>query len=422
MSMDSKTNPFDNAVELFMKYAAPLEIDKRYPGENLTSRLTQPDKGISFRLSIKMDDGSVNVYQAYRVQFNDDRGPYKGGVRFHPAVTYDEVKALAFWMYLKTAVVNIPLGGAKGGIRVDYKKMKTNERERLTKKYARVLRYDIGQERDIPAPDVNTGQTEMAWMMDEWRMLLGNYQRGVITGKPVDLGGSLGRESATGKGTVIVAREAAKDMGLNLRDCSAAIQGYGNAGYYAAKDLVAAGAKVIAVSDSKGGIFSNDGLDVESVKKHKAKTGSVIGYKKAKQITNDELLALKCDILIPAALENVLHKGNAGNVKAKIVGEAANGPTTPKADEIMHRNGVVVAPDILANAGGVTVSYFEWVQNRQELYWELDEVNAKLEKVMVNSYRNVADLARQHGASLREAAYRIAIDRVVKAAMERGVQ
>jgi len=420
--MDERNGIFDGAVNVFVKYAQPMEIDKRYPGDNLIKRLTSPDRCITLRLSVRMDDGRTEVYEGYRVQFNDDRGPYKGGLRFHPDVTLDEVKALAFWMYLKTAVVDIPLGGAKGGICVDYKSLADGEKERLTKKFTRVLRYDIGQERDIPAPDVNTGPREMAWMMDQWRALVGNYQRGVITGKPVDLGGSLGRDSATGRGAVLTIREAAKDLGLDLGKSTAVVQGYGEVGRWTAFDLAELGVKVIAVSDTKGGALNRDGLDVRALADHKRRTGSVVGFPGSKRISAEELLSTECDVLVPAALENAIHEGNAADVRARIIAEGANGPTTPAADEALHSRGVLVVPDILANAGGVTVSYFEWVQNRQEMYWTLQEVETRLEQTMVKSYRTVADLARQHNVSLREAAYRIAIDRVASAAVARGVQ
>jgi glutamate dehydrogenase/leucine dehydrogenase len=337
-------------------------------------------------------------------------------------VTLDEVTALAFWMYVKTAVVDVPFGGAKGGIAVDYQSLSRAEKERLTKKFAIMLRNDVGENTDIPAPDVNTGQQEMAWMVDAWRMSSGGFNRASVTGKPIDLGGSLGRTEATGKGTVITLIEAAKDMGIDPRGATAVIQGWGNAGQYAALELEKFGSKVIAVSDSRAAIVNRDGLDVGALIDHKRRTGSVAAFKGSKPVEHNALLSIECDFLIPAALENAITTDNAANIRTRIISEAANGPTTPDAGDILHDRGICVVPDVLANSGGVLVSYFEWVQNRQEYYWSAQEVSDRMTAKMVSAYRAVADRAKADDCSLRQAAYEIAIERVVKASSERGVQ
>ena len=413
---------FDRARALFLEYARPLKLDEKYPGRSLPQRLTSPDKCIDLRLSLQMDDGSVKVLKAYRVQFNDDRGPYKGGLRFHPRVDMEEVKALAFWMYLKTAVVDIPFGGAKGGIQVDYKALSDAEKERLTKRFALRLSNDIGAETDIPAPDVNTGPREMAWILDASRMTKGSYHRGIVTGKPIDMGGSQGRTEATGMGAVITLVEAARDMGIDPAGATASIQGFGNVGQYAALELVARGGRVVAVSDSRAAVYDSAGLDIPSLMRHKDSAGCVAGFPGAKAIELPEVLALDCDFLIPAALEDSITIDNAGDVNAKIISEGANGPTTAEAAERLFKKGVRVVPDVLANAGGVTVSYFEWVQNREEYYWPRDQVIERLTERLVDSYRQTADRAKENRSSLRQAAYAIAIERVVHAARARGVQ
>lgn len=413
---------FGQARSLFLKYAEPLALDKTYPGQSLPDRLVVPDKSIIFRLSLQRDDGSIQLFNAYRVQFNDERGPYKGGIRFHPQVTLDEVTALAFWMYLKTAIVDVPFGGAKGGIAVDYKSLSRAEQERLTKKFAIMLHNEIGENTDIPAPDVNTGPQEMAWMVDAWRMGSGGFHRGSVTGKPIDLGGSLGREEATGKGSVITLLEAARDMGIDPQGGTAVIQGWGNAAQFAALELATHGAKLIAASDSRSAVLNRDGLDVPALIEHKRKTGRVAGFPGGEPIEGDALLGVPCDFLIPAALENAITTQNASNIQARIISEAANGPTTPEAADILFDRDIRVVPDVLANAGGVLVSYFEWVQNRQEYYWTHEEVSERMTRKMVAAYRTVAERADTDKCSLRQAAYEIAIERVVKAALERGVQ
>ena len=413
---------FDVAKEHFYRYAEVLDLDKRYPNENLTGRLTEPDRSTEFRLSIKRDDGSVLVCRGYRVQFNDDRGPYKGGIRFHPVVNLEEVKALAFWMYLKTAVVDVPFGGAKGGVTVDYQQLSDPEKERLAKRYATILLHEIGSERDIPAPDVNTSEREMAWIMDIWRMLHGRYQRGIVTGKPIAMGGSQGRATATGRGVVFCIEEAAKEMGMDLKTASAAVQGFGNVGGSAARFLDELGVKVRAVSDVAGAIRNPEGLDIKALQRHIAEGGTLTDFPGSEAIARDDLFFEDVDILVPAALENAITAENAPRIRAKLLAEGANGPTTPEAADILHEKNVRVIPDILCNAGGVTVSYFEWVQNRQEFYWTAEKVDEELREIMVRAYTAVRREADAHHCGLREAAYRIAIGRVAEAAARRGVQ
>jgi glutamate dehydrogenase/leucine dehydrogenase len=417
------SDAFEMAKQHFFRYSKPMDLPGRYPGCDILRHLTTPDRSIELRLTFHRDDGSLHVCEAYRVQFNDDRGPYKGGIRFHPIVDLSETKALAFWMYLKTAVVDIPFGGAKGGVAVDYQKLSLSEKERLTKRYAVVLLDDIGPEKDIPAPDVNTGEREMGWILDEWRMIHGRYQRGVVTGKPVSMGGSAGRREATGRGVVYVLTEAGKDMGLDIGSCTAAVQGFGNVGSTAALLLAEGGARVQAVSDVSAALFNENGLNVQDIYRHTQAGMPLAEYSgKCEKIARDELLELKVDVLVPAALEGAITEQNAPRVKAKLIAEGANGPVTPAAVDILRDRKVQVIPDILANAGGVTVSYFEWVQNRQEFYWPLDRVNQELHGVMVRAYRQVADLAQKENTTLREAAYRIAIERVAEAAVRRGAQ
>lgn len=413
---------FDLAKEHFSRYARLLNLEGLYPHADIARRLTEPDRSIEFRLSLKMDNGSILISRGYRVQFNDDRGPYKGGIRFHPDVDLEEVKALAFWMYLKTAVVDIPFGGAKGGVAIDYQKLSLSEKERLTKRYATILGDDLGSEKDIPAPDVNTGEREMAWLMDAWRMIHGRYQRGVVTGKPVAMGGSLGRVSATGRGVVFCIEEAARDMHLDLNRATAAVQGFGNVGSYAAQFLAALGVKIVAISDVRGAIRNPAGFDIVALQKHVRKGGALAAFPGACSIAREDLFAENVDILIPAALENAITITNAGGIKARLIAEGANGPMTPEASELLSSKGIIIIPDILCNAGGVTASYFEWVQNRQEFYWTAEKVDNELQAVMLRSYRAVADEAIRNACTLREAAYRIAIQRVAEAAVRRGVQ
>jgi len=412
---------FDLAKQYFQRYATPMDLPRRY-GSSILEHLTTPDRAIEFRLTIQRDDGTLQICRAYRVQFNDDRGPYKGGVRFHPQVDMAETKALAFWMYLKTAVVEIPFGGAKGGVAVNYQALSLLEKERLTKRYAMILADDLGPNKDIPAPDVNTGEREMGWMLDSWRMIHGRYDRGVVTGKPLSLGGSAGRREATGRGVVINITEAARDMGMNLAEATAAVQGYGNVGETSARLLHDAGVRVVAVSDAHGAILNRKGLNIPTLSAH-VKAGQPLNkFPEAEAIDRDSLLTLEVDILVPAALENAITEKNGAQVRAKLIAEGANGPVSPAAVDMLADRKIVVIPDILCNAGGVTVSYFEWVQNRQEFYWPLDRVNSELADVMKRAYRRVADLSQSLKIPLREAAYRIAIEQVADAAVRRGVQ
>ncbi|HEU5450812.1 MAG TPA: Glu/Leu/Phe/Val dehydrogenase, partial [Terriglobales bacterium] len=367
------------------------------------------------------DDGSVKVFEGYRVQHNSTRGPCKGGIRYHPEVTIDEVKALASWMTWKCATVNIPFGGAKGGITCDPRRMSKDELERLTRRYAYEISPFIGPDTDIPAPDVYTDGQVMAWIMDTYSMTRGHITPAVVTGKPVFLGGSQGRNEATARGCFFVIQAAAKVANIDLKKATVAIQGFGNAGSIAAELLHEYGSRIIAVSDSRGGIVSRKGLDIQKLIQHKEETGSVAGFAGSQPIRSDDLLQLDCDILIPAALENQITSRNADDIRARIVAEAANGPTTPAADKILHEKGIMVLPDILANAGGVTVSYFEWVQDLQELFWDEDDVNRKLEKVMVRAFDDVYKCATRHRVPMRMGAYITAIERVAAATRARGI-
>lgn len=376
---------------------------------------------IHVSLPVRMDNGSIKVFRGFRVQYNDARGPTKGGIRFHPEETIDTVRALAAWMTWKCALLDLPLGGAKGGVICNPKQMSQGELERLSRLYIDRIWQFIGPEKDIPAPDVYTNPQIMAWMMDEYSKIVGKNQFGVITGKPLGIGGSAGRDDATARGGLYTIREAAKECGIDLMKATVAIQGYGNAGYNAAslcKTLF--GSEIVAISDSKGGIFSKKGLDPEAVLEHKAKTGSVINFPDTRPISNESLLELDVDILIPAALENVITDSNAPKIKAKIVAELANGPTTPEADDILYKKGVHVIPDFLCNAGGVTVSYFEMVQNFYMYYWEEKEVHERLDKKMTTAYHSVLDASKEYGINMRQAAYVVAVKRVVEAMKLRG--
>ncbi|HET6266825.1 MAG TPA: Glu/Leu/Phe/Val dehydrogenase [Acidobacteriota bacterium] len=409
-------NPFFIAQQQFDTAAEFLKLPK-----DVAEVLKRPKRQLIVSIPIKMDDGSIHVFEGYRVQHNIARGPAKGGIRYHPNVTLDEVKALASWMTWKCATVNIPYGGGKGGVVCDPKQMSEGELERMTRRYASEILMIIGPDRDIPAPDVYTDAQTMAWIMDTYSMTKGYSSLGVVTGKPVALGGSLGRHEATARGCFFVTQEAARVIGLNLNQSTAAIQGFGNAGSLLAKFYHEAGVKVIAVSDTGGGIYNSNGLNIPQVFAHKEKTGHVIGFPEADTISNEKLLELKCDILGPCALENVLTAANAARVQAKIIAEAANGPTTPGADKILFGNGIVVLPDILANAGGVTVSYFEWVQDLQGFFWDEDNVNQHLQRIMTSSFKDVHKTSQKFKVDLRTAAYILAIDRVASATKVRGL-
>lgn len=409
-------NPFRIAMHQFDTAAEKLNLNA-----GLREVLRSPRRALTLSLPIKMDDGTIKVFQGFRVQHSNARGPCKGGIRYHPNVSFDEVQALASWMTWKCATVNIPFGGAKGGIICDPHRLSKGELERLTRRFAYEISDFIGPDRDIPAPDVYTDAQVMAWIMDTYSMTRGHSVPGVVTGKPTFLGGSFGRNEATARGCVYVTRCACELSGTDYKKATAAIQGFGNAGSIVAELLHKIGMKVIAVSDSHGGIVNLNGLDVPKVVAHKNKTGSVAHFPGATPISSEELIELQCDVLVPAALENQITAANAHLVQAKIVAEAANGPTTPAADRILYERGVFVIPDILANAGGVTVSYFEWVQDLQELFWDRDEVNRKMEKIMGTAFADVHMTAKNYKADLRTGAYILAIDRVAKATESRGI-
>ncbi|MFM8730283.1 MAG: Glu/Leu/Phe/Val family dehydrogenase [Candidatus Limnocylindrus sp.] len=404
------------AQQQFDLAAKRLNLD---PG--IAAVLREPRRQLTVHFPVRMDDGTTRVFEGHRVQHNLGRGPAKGGIRFHQDVNVDEVKALAMWMSWKCAVMDLPYGGGKGGVTVDPKQLSVGEIERLTRRFTTEISVIIGPESDIPAPDVNTNSQTMAWMMDTYSMHAGHTVPGVVTGKPIALGGSKGRNEATARGAVICVREAASKIGLNLKGATVVVQGYGNAGSIAAKLIADLGAKVIAVSDSSGGIHNPSGLDLAAVGAHKKKTGSVVGLAGATPVSNQAILEIPCDVLIPAALENQITAENAAKIKTKIVAEAANGPTTPEADEILFANGAMLIPDILCNAGGVTVSYFEWVQDLNRDFWEEEEVNLRLEKKMVRAFNEVYDMAQEQKSHLRTGAYLLSVKRVADAMSVRGI-
>jgi glutamate dehydrogenase (NAD(P)+) len=368
-----------------------------------------------------MDNGQVKVFQGYRVQHNVARGPAKGGIRYHPNVTLDEVKALAMWMTWKTATANIPFGGAKGGIICDAKRMSKAELERMTRRYCAEILPIVGPDKDIPAPDVYTDAQTMAWFMDTYSAAVGHSEFACVTGKPISLGGSEGRNEATARGCLFVVEEACKVKKMNLRGATVAIQGFGNAGSIAARLFTEKKAKVIAISDSRGGVHNSRGIDPYKAARYKERSGTVVGMPGTSRISNEDLLTMKCDILIPAALETVITLNNADQIKAKIVAEAANGPTTPHADEALAKRGIMVLPDVLANSGGVTTSYFEWVQDLQGFFWSEAEVNAKLETVMRRAFQEVHETSRKNHVHMRTGAYMLAVGRVADATVVRGL-
>ena len=409
-------NPHRIAQIQFDIAAEYLKLD---PG--LRQILRTPKRVLEVSIPTKMDNGQVKVFTGYRVQHNVARGPAKGGIRYHPNVTLDEVKALATWMTWKCAAVNIPFGGGKGGVICDPKRMSKAELERMTRRYASEILPLIGPEQDIPAPDVYTDSQTMAWIMDTYSMTKGYSTLGVVTGKPVSIGGSEGRREATARGCLVVTEEACKVKKMSLRGASVAIQGFGNAGSLVARLFTEKKAKVIAISDSRGGVFNSRGIDPLKAMRYKERAQTVVGMPGTSRISNDDLLTMKCDILVPAALENVITLNNVEQIKAKIVSEAANGPTTPHADEVLARRGIVVLPDILANAGGVTASYFEWVQDLQSFFWPMEEVNGKLESVMRRAFLEVHEMARKHRTHMRTGAYVLAVGRVADATLVRGL-
>jgi glutamate dehydrogenase (NAD(P)+) len=409
-------NPYRIAQIQFDIAAEYLKLD---PG--VRQILRAPKRVLEVSIPTKMDNGQIKVFTGYRVQHNVVRGPAKGGIRYHPNVTLDEVKALATWMTWKTATVNIPFGGGKGGVICDPKRMSKPELERMTRRYASEILPIIGPEQDIPAPDVYTDAQTMAWIMDTYSMTKGYSTLGVVTGKPVSIGGSEGRKEATARGCLAIIEEACKLKKMSLRGASVAIQGFGNAGSLVARLFAEKKARVIAISDSRGGVFNTRGIDPLKAMRYKERSGTVVGMPGTSRISNDDLLTMKCDILIPAALENVITLNNVDQIKAKIVAEAANGPTTPHADEILARRGIALLPDILTNAGGVTVSYFEWVQDLQSFFWSEAEVNAKLESVMRRAFQEVHETARKHRVHMRTGAYILAVGRVADATLARGL-
>jgi glutamate dehydrogenase (NAD(P)+) len=416
VSPQENLNPSDIAREQFNIAADLLNLD-----ESMRGILSVPKRQLLVSIPVKMDNGTVRVFEGFRVQYNIARGPAKGGIRYHPDVTLDEVKALAAWMTWKCATVGIPYGGGKGGVRVDPHLLSQGELERMTRRYAVEIAPIIGAHIDIPAPDVYTNEQTMAWIMDTISMMTGGAQLGIVTGKPIALGGSLGRAEATARGCQFTIREACKVLGINLNGARVAVQGFGNAGSIAARLLHEDGAKIIAVTDTKGGIFNPNGFDPAAALKHKEETGSVIGFKDTEFISNADVLTLACEILVPAALENQINLDNAHLIKARIVAEAANGPVTPGADRVLFDKGIFDIPDILANAGGVTVSYFEWVQDQYGFFWTDKEVNQYLEKTMVNAFHEVYEKAQQYKVHLRTGAYCLAVSRVAEATRIRGI-
>lgn len=443
---EEEKNPFKIAQQQLENVAKFIEIKK-----GILEFLKWPQRELSVNFPVRMDNGEIKVFNGYRVQHNNARGPNKGGIRYHPNVSLDEVRALAMWMSWKCAVVGIPFGGAKGGVICNPKEMSAAELERLTRRFTTEISLIIGPEKDIPAPDVYTTPDTMAWIMDTYSMIKGYSVPGVVTGKPVHVGGSLGRNEATGRGCMFTIREALKHLeykiiepekwketcaecsqkinivdgdegaGLRIDNATVAVQGFGNVGSISARLLHEKGAKIVAVSDSRGGIYSKEGLDIHYVLEHKSKTGSVIGIDGTESLDQQQILEVDCDILIPAALENQITESNADNIKSKIVAEAANGPTTPEADKILYEKNIFMIPDILANAGGVTVSYFEWVQGLQQFFWSERDVNVKLRSIMVNAFSDVLAKYKENDTDMRTAAYIVAVDRVADAIMHRGI-
>jgi glutamate dehydrogenase (NAD(P)+) len=412
----AEENPFEAMMSRFDYAAQRLSLD---PG--LYKVLRAPEKQIIVSVPIVRDNGEVDVYTGYRVLYNTSRGPAKGGIRFDTTVTLDEVTALAAWMTWKCAVVNIPFGGAKGGVACDPFQLSNIELERITRRYTSAIIETLGPDSDVPAPDVNTNERVMAWIMDTYSMHKRHTVTAVVTGKPVEMGGSLGRREATGRGCMIVTREALKRLRMPVEGTRVAIQGFGNVGSVAAQLMENLGMSVVAVSDKSGGIYNPKGLKIRDVLQHSRQRRFLTDYKNADHITNEELITLDCEVLVPAAMENVITSHNASAIKARIICEGANGPTTANADKILEANGVFVIPDILANAGGVTVSYFEWVQDRGGYFWDEDTVNQRLERIMVESFEEVAGMAGRHGINLRIGAYMLAIERVAAVHRLRGM-
>jgi glutamate dehydrogenase (NAD(P)+) len=404
-------------------YIAQVERVTPYLGHlsKWVDTLKRPKRALVVDIPVELDNGTVAHFEGFRVQHSLSRGPGKGGVRFHPDVTLDEVMALSAWMTVKNAAVNLPYGGAKGGIRIDPKKYSRNELERITRRYTSEIGFIIGPDKDIPAPDVGTSEREMAWMMDTYSMNIGSTATGVVTGKPISLGGSLGRREATGRGVMFATREAAKRIGLDLKGARVVVQGFGNVGGVAAKLLSDMGAKIVAVQDATGTVMNENGFDVNALLAHCANGAPITSAANVTPISADEFWNVPCDVLIPAALESQVTAERARKTTAKLVVEGANGPTVPEADDILRERGILVVPDVIANAGGVTVSYFEWVQDFSSFFWSETEINARLEKIMVDALNSVYDVAEKHKISLRTAAFVIACSRVLEARERRGL-
>jgi glutamate dehydrogenase (NAD(P)+) len=414
--IQKELNPLENARLQFEEAAQRLKLDPSF-----VQIIKEARRATIVKLPVQMDDGSFRVFTGYRVQHSIIRGPAKGGIRYHPDVNLDEVTALAAWMTWKCAVVGIPFGGGKGGVACDPSKMSKGELERLTRRYTADMIDVIGPESDVPAPDVNTNEQTMAWIMDTYSMHARHTVTSVVTGKPLELGGSAGRREATGRGVLFVVREAAKKLGMSLKGAKVVVQGFGNVGSVAADLLAKDGALIVGVSDVKGGVQNPAGLDLPALMRHVAEKKTVAGFPGGTPVEGKKILEVKCDVLIPAALENQITHVNASRISARIIAEGANGPTTHQADKILNKAGVMVIPDILANSGGVTVSYFEWVQDRQGYFWRESEVNERLEHIMVSAFNDVARMSEEHKVSLRVAAFMLAIKRVVDAIQLRGV-
>ncbi len=415
-SLEEELNPWRAAEIRFDQAATRLGLD-----DGICKVLRKPSKEITVHIPVQLDDARLEVFTGYRVQHSLARGPAKGGIRFAPDVTIDEIRALAAWMTWKCAVVNIPFGGAKGGVICDPRLLSDSELERLTRRYTAEILPFLGPERDVPAPDMNTNQQTMAWIMDTYSMHVGNTVTAVVTGKPLDLGGSRGRPEATGRGCLFVAREALKHLHVPVEGATVVVQGFGNVGGMGAKLMAQAGLKIISMIEWDGAVYNPKGIDIAALDKHRRETGSILGFSGAENIDPAEAMLLECDVLLPAAREGVITSRNAAKIRARIIVEGANGPTTPVADEILAQNKVFVIPDILANAGGVTVSYFEWVQDRQGFFWNEDLVNERLEEIMVENFGRVVSYAEKHEVNNRIAAYMLALDRVAFAIKLRGL-
>jgi len=412
----TQRDPWEVAIEQFDTAADKLHLDP-----NMRGILRECQRELTVHFPVRMNDGAVKVFTGFRVQHNTSRGPGKGGIRYHPSASIGEVKALAMWMTWKCAVVGIPYGGAKGAVICDPKNMTQQQLETLTRRYATEIALLIGPDRDIPAPDLNTNAQTMAWIMDTYSMHAGHTVPAVVTGKPLSIGGSEGRHEATARGAVYTIIESAKHLGIDLEGARVVVQGFGNAGSFSAKLMHELGAVVVGLSDTQGGIHNAKGLDPNKVDAHKRETGSVVGFPGSETVTNTQLLELDCDVLIPAAIENQIGEHNAPLIKATLIAEAANGPTSPEADRILYDKGVFLIPDILCNAGGVTVSYFEWVQDLQNLFWREATINARLKEVMVKSFNDVLQMSLKHKVNMRTAAYMVAVARVADATLTRGI-